>query len=205
MMIHLTALNFLSPGSKCHAFDHKANGYARGDGIASIVLKPLDDALRDNDVIRGVIRGTVVNQDGKTPGITNPSMQAQEDLINLAYESAGLDMSETSYFEAHGTGTQAGDPIETGALARTFGKTRTPENPLLVGTVKTNLGHLEGASGLAGLIKAVYVLEKGMTPPNLWFEKANPRIPIQQLKIKVRDYIMLHQKKLLTISRFPLS
>src|SRR5271170_3966833 len=145
-MIPLTALNFLSPDSKCQAFDHKANGYARGEGIASIILKPLDAALRDNDLIRGIIRGTAVNQDGKTPGITLPSMEAQVDLIKSAYESAGLSMSETAYFEAHGTGTSAGDSLETGALATTFGRARQTQNPLLVGTVKTNIGHVEGAS-----------------------------------------------------------
>jgi acyl transferase domain-containing protein len=188
-MILLTTLNFLSPDSKCQAFDHKANGYARGEGIASIILKPLDAALRDNDLIRGVIRGTAVNQDGKTPGITLPSMEAQVDLIKSAYTSAGLSMSETAYFEAHGTGTSAGDSLETEALASTFGRARQTQNPLLVGTVKTNIGHVEGASGLAGLIKAIYVLEKGEIPGNLWFEKANPRILMDEWKIKVGSAI----------------
>ena len=136
-------------------------------------------------MIRGVIRGTAVNQDGKTPGITLPSRDAQVDLIKTAYAFAGLSMDETAYFEAHGTGTAAGDSLETGALATTFGKTRTTEDPLLVGTVKTNIGHVEGASGLAGLIKAIYILEKGQIPPNLWLEKANPRIPMEEWKIKV--------------------
>jgi acyl transferase domain-containing protein len=184
-MILLTSLNFLSPDSKCHSFDQKANGYARGEGIASVILKPLDAALRDNDLIRGVIRGTAVNQDGKTPGITLPSMDAQVDLINSAYMSAGLNMSETAYFEAHGTGTSAGDTSETGALAATFGKTRPKQNPLLVGSVKTNIGHTEGASGLAGFIKAIYALEKGKIPGNLWFENVNPKIPMEEWKIKV--------------------
>lgn len=184
-MILLTALNFLSPDSKCQAFDQKANGYARGEGIASVILKPLDAALRDNDLIRGVIRGTAVNQDGKTPGITLPSMEAQVDLINSAYASAGLCLNDTAYFEAHGTGTSAGDYLETGALGMTFGKARQAGNPLLVGTVKTNIGHVEGASGLAGLIKAIYILEKGEIPGNLWFEKVNPRIPMEDWKIKV--------------------
>jgi acyl transferase domain-containing protein len=189
IMILLTTLNFLSPDSKCQAFDHKANGYARGEGIASIILKPLDAALRDNDLIRGVIRGTAVNQNRKTPGITLPSMEAQVDLIRSAYASAGLSMSETAYFEAHGTGTSAGDSLETGALATTFGRARQTQNPLLVGTVKTNIGHVEGASGLAGLIKAIYVLEKGEIPGNLWFEKANPRILMDEWKIKVGSTI----------------
>ena len=141
--------------------------------------------MRDNDVIRAVIRGTALNQDGKTPGITLPSVQAQEQLIRTAYKNAGLEMSETAYFEAHGTGTPAGDPIETEALASTFGKTRTADNPLLVGSVKTNIGHLEGGSGLAGLIKSIYILEKGVIPPNLWFEEANPRILMDEWKMMI--------------------
>ncbi|MCJ1384009.1 hypothetical protein MMC17_007124 [Xylographa soralifera] len=185
IMITMCALHFLSPDGKSQSFDHKANGYSRGEGFASVILKPLDAALRDNDVIRAVIRGTALNQDGKTPGITLPSVQAQEQLIRTAYQNAGLDMSETGYFEAHGTGTPAGDPIETEALASTFGKTRTANNPLLVGSVKTNIGHLEGGSGLAGLIKSIYILEKGLIPPNLWFEEANPRILMDQWKLKV--------------------
>lgn len=100
----MTALHFLSPDSKCHTFDDRANGYARGEGIAAVILKPLDAALRDGDVVRAVIRGTAVNQDGKTPGITLPSVQAQEELIRAAYQSAGLSMADTGYFEAHGTG-----------------------------------------------------------------------------------------------------
>jgi 3-oxoacyl-(acyl-carrier-protein) synthase len=104
MQIAMTSLHFLSPDSKCQAFDHKANGYSRGEGAAVITLKPLADAIRDNNVIRAVIRGTGVNQDGKTPGITLPSAEAQEELIRTTYQSAGLDFSETNYFEAHGTG-----------------------------------------------------------------------------------------------------
>lgn len=204
----MTALHFLSPDSKCHTFDDRANGYARGEGIATVILKPLDAAVRDNDVIRAVIRGTAVNQDGKTPGITLPSVSAQEELIKSAYCAAGLSMADTAYFEAHGTGvsdsiliplspdsatktheqTPAGDPIEAEALASTFGASRTAQNPLLVGSIKTNIGHLEGASGLAGLIKSIYILEKGLIPGNLWFETANQRIPMDEWKIKVGHY-----------------
>lgn len=107
IMVTMTALHFLSPDSKCQSFDKKANGYARGEGAACVILKPLEAALRDGDVIRAVIRGTAVNQDGKTPGITLPSMQAQEDLIRMAYRNAGLGLAETAYFEAHGTGTSS--------------------------------------------------------------------------------------------------
>ena len=104
IMVAMTALHFLSPDGKCQSFDKKANGYARGEGAACIILKPLDAALRDGDVVRAVIRGTAVNQDGKTPGITLPSIQAQEDLIRKAYRNAGLGLADTAYFEAHGTG-----------------------------------------------------------------------------------------------------
>lgn len=184
-MITMTALNFLSPDGKSQSFDHKANGYARGEGAASLILKPLEAALRDNDTIRAIIRGSAVNQDGKTPGITLPSMQAQSTLIENAYQSAALSTADTMYFEAHGTGTPAGDPIEMGALASVFGKTRTGQHPLYVGSIKSNIGHLEGASGLAGVIKAIYVIEKGIIPANLWFDKANPRIPMDEWKVKV--------------------
>ncbi len=187
LIINMTALNFLSPDSKCQSFDHKANGYARGEGAASLILKPLDAALRDNDTIRALIRGSAVNQDGKTPGITLPSMQAQSELIETAYRSAGLSPADTSYFEAHGTGTPAGDLLEMSALASVFGKTRTMQNPLNVGSIKSNIGHLEGASGLVGVIKAIYAIEKGIIPPNLWFDKANPRIPMEEWKVRVCD------------------
>ncbi|GLA55110.1 type I Iterative Polyketide synthase (PKS) [Aspergillus niger] len=185
MQIAMTSLHFLSPDSKSQAFDHKANGYSRGEGAAVITLKPLADALRDNNVIRAVIRGTGVNQDGKTPGITLPSAEAQEELIRTTYQSAGLDFSETNYFEAHGTGTPAGDPLEASAIGATFGASRSKDNPIPIGSIKTNIGHMEGVSGLAGLIKSVYALEKAIIPPNLWFEKPNPRIPMAEWNITV--------------------
>ena len=185
-MASLTSLNFLSPDAKCQAFDYKANGYARGEGFAVIALKPLDAAIRDKDVIRAVIRGSAFNQDGHTPGITLPSTQAQVELIQTAYHSAGLDLADTAYFEAHGTGTAAGDSLEAGAFGQTFAKTRVNRDPLVVGSVKTNIGHLEGAAGLAGLIKGIYILERGVIPPHLWFEKANPKIPMEEWRIRVR-------------------
>ncbi|KAE8150832.1 putative polyketide synthase [Aspergillus avenaceus] len=174
----MASLHFLSPDGKSQAFDHKANGYARGEGAAVIVIKPLADAIKDGNTIRAIIRATGVNQDGKTPGITLPSAQAQEDLIRSTYAAAGLPFDQTGYFEAHGTGTPSGDPLECAAIGATLGVSRPKESPLLVGSVKTNIGHMEGVSGLAGLIKAVYALERGLIPPNLWFEKANPRIPL---------------------------
>jgi acyl transferase domain-containing protein/NADPH:quinone reductase-like Zn-dependent oxidoreductase len=145
----------------------------------------LDEALRNGDTIRGVIRNTGTNQDGKTNGITLPSSEAQENLIRRVYKEAGLEPAKTSYVETHGTGTPAGDPLEAGALARVFGPGRPASQPLLVGSVKTNIGHLEGASGLAGLIKTVLMLENNMILPNVNFEKANPSIPLSEWKLKV--------------------
>lgn len=187
MAIGLSNLHFLSPDSTCFTFDERANGYARGEGMAALILKPLNDALRDGDTIRAVIRGTAVNSDGKTPGITLPSKDAQISLIQTAYEQSGCDPAETGYFEAHGTGTAAGDPLETGAVGATLGLHRKEgeEGKLYIGSVKTNIGHLEGASGLAGLIKAVLSVEKGVIAPNLWFEKGNPAIDFDGWKIRV--------------------
>ncbi|RFU36270.1 hypothetical protein B7463_g122, partial [Scytalidium lignicola] len=183
--ILLSGPGFLGPDGKCHTFDSKANGYGRGEGVASIVLKPLDAALRDEDPIRAIIRGTATNHDGKTPGISLPSQKAQEDLIRATYKSAGLEMNQTGYFEAHGTGTQAGDPIETGAIGTTIGATKLPEDPLLIGSIKTNIGHLEGASGVAGIIKAVLILEKGLIPASLGFETPNPKLRLKEYNLKV--------------------
>jgi acyl transferase domain-containing protein len=139
-----------------------------------VIIKPLSEALRDGNTIRAVIRATGSNQDGRTPGITQPSGSAQEQLIRNTYKKARLDMSETRYFEAHGTGTAVGDPIEARAIADAF--RNEGRDPLYVGAVKSNIGHLEGASGIAGLIKTVLVLERGVIPANIWFDRVNPKI-----------------------------
>ncbi|KAL9107660.1 MAG: hypothetical protein Q9227_007467 [Pyrenula ochraceoflavens] len=195
VMVCMSKLHFLSPDSLCYTYDSRANGYSRGEGIAAIILKPLADAIADNDVIRAVIRGSACNQDGKTSGITLPSQSAQETLIRDAYEAAGCDPSQTSYFEAHGTGTQAGDPIEAGAIGNTLGQRRPmghdgKRQPLYVGSVKTNVGHTEGASGLAGVIKAVLSLEHGAIPPNLNYESPNPQIDFDGWNIRVPTELM---------------
>lgn len=132
MMLALSSLNLLSPDNQCFAFDSRANGYARGEGFGVLVLKRLSDALRDNDVIRAVIRSTGSNQDGYTPGITQPSGDAQAALIRETYKKAGLAMNETKFFEAHGTGTAIGDPIEANAIGEAFRHTRAPDDPLYV-------------------------------------------------------------------------
>ena len=172
--MNMSNLGFLSPEGKCYSFDHRANGYSRGEGVGVVIIKPLSDAIRDGNCIRAVIRATGSNQDGRTPGITQPSGSAQEQLIRNTYRKANLNMAATRYFEAHGTGTPVGDPIEAKAIANAF---KDPHRePLYVGAVKSNVGHLEGASGIAGLIKTVLVLERGVIPANIWFERVNPKI-----------------------------
>ena len=184
-MIDMANMGMLSPDGISHSFDDRANGYARGEGFAVVIIKRLDDALKHGDTIRGIIRATGSNQDGKTPGISQPSGAAQERLIRDTYGLAGLDLSLTRYFEAHGTGTQVGDPTEARAVATAFKNCRPSGSPLYVGSVKTNIGHLEGTSGLASLIKTILILEKGLIPPNIWFQNINPKIRETEWNIKV--------------------
>ncbi|KAF2804409.1 reducing type I polyketide synthase [Mytilinidion resinicola] len=175
--IALSNMNFLSRDGKCYSFDHRASGYARGEGFAVLVLKPLSKALAAGDTIRALVRSTASNQDGHTSGgITQPSNDMQTQLIRSTYTKASLDMRETRFFEAHGTGTAVGDPIEARAIGESFREYRSDDQPLYVGAVKSNVGHLEGASGLAGVIKAVLALEKGVIPPNTNLEELNPGI-----------------------------
>ncbi|GIZ43160.1 hypothetical protein CKM354_000639800 [Cercospora kikuchii] len=176
MSILLGAAKILSPDGKSQMWDHKANGFSRGEGFGVTVLKPLDAALRDGNTIRAVVLASAANEDGRTPGISLPNSEAQQELIRKAYAQAGVDPRSTGYVEAHGTGTQAGDPLEAHAITETIGKDRTTD--LYVGSVKTNIGHLEGAAGVAGVIKAALVVERGLIPQNLWFEKLNPAITL---------------------------
>ena len=175
---------FLSSEGRSYAFDHRASGYGRGEGVACIVIKPLDKALRDGDHIHSIIRQTAVNSDGNTDGITQPNGEAHERLIRYAYNEANLDPYETDYVEAHGTGTQAGDSLELKAVGAVFGSTRTHRNPVYVGSVKTNVGHLEAASGLAGVIRASLALQKGIIPPHINFERVSEKIPLQKYNLK---------------------
>lgn len=185
-MHSLTNMNMLSPDGQCYSFDHRGNGYSRGEGFGVLVLKRVSDAIRDNDTIRGIIRSTGCNQDGNTPSISLPNSLSQETLIRDTYAKAGLSMEPTRFFEAHGTGTPVGDPRESLAIGSAFRQTRTTKDPLWVGAVKSNIGHLEGASGIAGVIKALLVLEKGIIPPNTNFERPNPKIDTEFLRIQVR-------------------
>ena len=189
--MHLSNMGFFSPDGHCYSFDSRANGYAKGEGVGIVVVKRLADALRDDNTVRAVIRASGSNQDGRTPGITQPSTKAQEVNIRDTYKHAGLDLDKTQFFEAHGTGTQIGDPIEAEAIAAAF--QRTNDNPLYVGAAKTNIGHLEAAAGIAGLIKAVLVLEKGLIPPNVFYEKPNAAIPLDKWNLRVRHSINKHR------------
>jgi len=154
--------------------------------VATIVIKPLSDALRDGDNIRAVIAGSALNQDGKTPTITSPSQAAQEELIRTCYRDVGLNPKDTCYVEAHGTGTKIGDPVEARAIGSVFSKGRATQNPLYVSSIKTNIGHLEAASGIAAVVKVALILEKGLIPPSINFDMPNPDIDMDFLKIKVR-------------------
>ncbi|PGH18371.1 hypothetical protein AJ79_00437 [Helicocarpus griseus UAMH5409] len=181
----LRNLQMLSPDSTCKSFDRKANGFARGEGVLGFVLKPISTALKDGDVIRAVVRAVASNQDGHTPSLSQPNPVAQEKLIRYVYAQAGLGMEQTRYVEAHGTGTPVGDPIEMKAIGNAFRDARNEEEPLYVGSVKSNIGHLEGASGLAGLLKAILILEKGIIPPNALFKELNPDIDAEFLRVHV--------------------
>ncbi|CAH0020350.1 unnamed protein product [Clonostachys rhizophaga] len=183
--IQLDNLGFLSDDGRCFSFDHRANGYGRGEGVISMILKPIQRAVEAGDVIRAVIRATGTNQDGRTTGLTQPHVDSQEALIRSVYERAGLSFDTTCFFEAHGTGTRLGDSAEVEAIGRVFKQYRTSEEPLLVGSIKTNLGHLEGCSGIAGVLKSIMVLERGIIPPNALFEKIHPNIKPHVHRISV--------------------
>jgi acyl transferase domain-containing protein len=176
---------FLSPDGRCKSFDARANGYVRGEGAGIVVLKPLSAALADGDPIYALIRGTGVNQDGHTKGITVPSRSAQEALLREVYGRAGVAPAEVHYVEAHGTGTAVGDPIEVGALGSVLSSGRPDDQPLVIGSAKTNIGHLEAAAGAAGLIKTALCLKHGAIPPNLHFQSPNPAIPFDELNVRV--------------------
>ncbi|PSR80092.1 hypothetical protein BD289DRAFT_76888 [Coniella lustricola] len=175
----------LSDSGRSIAFDERGTGFGRGEGCGIVVLKPLQQAIDDNDAIRAVILGTGINQDGKTPGITMPNGDAQERLINQVYASANLDRRDCAFVEAHGTGTKIGDPTEAGAIFRSLGGGRTVRDPLFIGSVKSNIGHLEAASGIAAVIKAALMLERGFILPNHDFKTPNKRIPWKEWNMSV--------------------
>ncbi|EAU62732.1 type I polyketide synthase [Stigmatella aurantiaca] len=175
----------LAVDGRCKTFDAEADGYGRGEGCGIIVLKRLSDAQKDGDNILAVIRGTATNQDGHSSDLTVPNGLAQQAVIRQALENAGLEPGQVDYVEAHGTGTALGDPIELRAIGAVFGKKQDREQPLLVGSVKTNFGHLEYASGIAGLIKLALSMSHGEIPPHLHFKRGNPYIPWNELPVEI--------------------
>ncbi|MCY3867998.1 MAG: SDR family NAD(P)-dependent oxidoreductase [Gemmatimonadetes bacterium] len=180
----------LSPDGQCKTFDASANGYVRGEGCGVIILKRLDEAEADGDRIWAVIRGAAVNHGGASTGLTVPNTPALEEVIETALSDAGIPASDVDYLEAHGTGTTVGDPIEINAVANVYGKGRSTDRPLLIGSVKTNVGHLESAAGVAGVIKAALVLKRGVIPKHLHFHNPNPSLDWDSLPLRVTSSMM---------------
>ena len=186
-VIAFSQARMLSPDGRCKTFDAAADGYVRGEGCGVVVVKRLEDAIRDGDRIRAVIRGSAVNQDGASGGLTVPNGVAQQRVITEALECAGVAPGDIGYLEAHGTGTSLGDPIEVQAAGAVLGAGRDANHPLLIGSVKTNIGHLEAAAGIAGLIKVILSLEHEVLPKHLHFQKPSPHIPWDRLAVRVVD------------------
>ena len=185
--IGFSRASMLSRRGRCFAFDERADGYVRGEGGGVVILKPLQDALDNGDAIRAVILASGVNSDGRTIGLSLPSESAQALLLRSVYAQAGVSPDELSFFEMHGTGTAAGDPIEATAVGHSLGQSRS--DPLPIGSVKTNIGHLEPASGMAGLLKVTLALDRGVLPPTLHCETPNPNIPFDTLNLRLARQI----------------
>ncbi|MEU6347053.1 SDR family NAD(P)-dependent oxidoreductase [Streptomyces sp. NPDC046977] len=175
----------LAADGRCKTFDAAADGIARGEGCAVVVLKRLADARRDNDTVWAVVRGSAVNSDGRSAGLMAPNPAAQEQVLRAALHDAAATAGDIDYVEAHGTGTLLGDPIEAGALSAVLGQGRPADRPLLIGSVKTNIGHLEGAAGLVGLVKTALSLHHGVLPPSLHFHTPNPHIDFAACGLRV--------------------
>ncbi|MEV6148454.1 acyltransferase domain-containing protein, partial [Streptomyces sp. NPDC051992] len=181
----MAGLGALSPDGRCHTFDARANGYVRGEGGAVVVLKPLSHALRDGDRVYCVVRGSAVNNDGGGDGLMVPSRSGQEEVLRLAQQRAGIEPDQVQYVELHGTGTKVGDPVEAAALGAVIGGARTPGHPLLVGSVKTNVGHLEAAAGVVGLVKTALCIQHRRLVPSLNFATPHPDIPLDEWNMRV--------------------
>ncbi len=186
-IVNLCKAKALSPDSQCKTFDEHANGYARSEGCGVLLLKRITDALRDKDNILAVIKASAITNDGKSAGLTVPNGKSQEAVMMKALEQTELANTDISYIEAHGTGTPLGDPIEVHAINTVYGAGRSKDNPLYLGAVKTNIGHLESAAGVAGVIKTIISLQKGTIYKNLNFNKLNPHIKISDTRIPVHN------------------
>ncbi|MGO9032758.1 beta-ketoacyl synthase N-terminal-like domain-containing protein, partial [Mycobacterium sp.] len=181
------AAGAMSQSGACRAFDAGADGFVRGEGCGVVVLKRLCEALRDGNRVRAVVRGSAINQDGRSNGLMAPNPAAQAAVLRAACADADVEPREVDYVEAHGTGTLLGDPIEARGLGSVYGRGRAPDSPLLIGSVKTNVGHLEAAAGVTGFIKATLAVQRGRIPANLHFDTPNPHIPFEELGLKVVD------------------
>jgi acyl transferase domain-containing protein/NAD(P)-dependent dehydrogenase (short-subunit alcohol dehydrogenase family)/acyl carrier protein len=184
LSIALSKWGFLAEDGRCKTFDARANGFVRGEGCGAVVLKRLSDALADGDQVLALVRGTAVNQDGRTNVLTAPSGLAQQEVVREALANASLTPEVISYVEAHGTGTEIGDPIELEALAAVIGN-RPAEDRVMLGSVKTNIGHLEAAAGIAGVIKVVLAMRAGSIPPHLHFTKPNPHFDLASSPFRI--------------------
>jgi acyl transferase domain-containing protein/surfactin synthase thioesterase subunit/acyl carrier protein len=207
--IGLCKLNALSKDGRCKTFDASADGYGRGEGCGVVVLKRLSEARADGDPIAAVIRGTAINHDGRSNGLTAPNGAAQESVIRAALADAGVSPGQLGYVEVHGTGTLLGDPIEVLALGRVFGAAKSRTHPLHLGSLKTNVGHLEGAAGVAGVIKAALCVAHGRIAPHLHFLQPNPRIPWSELAVRVatdvHDWSSAQGARIAGVSSFGIS
>ncbi|KAI0159906.1 ketoacyl-synt-domain-containing protein [Hypoxylon sp. FL1284] len=202
--ISFSKSRLFSDSGRSFSFDSRGTGFGRGEGCGMIILKPLEQARRDNDQIRAIIAGSGINQDGKTPGITMPSGEAQETLMRQVYNNAGINPADCGFVEAHGTGTRVGDPIEATAIHNVLGASRTPRDPLYIGSVKSNIGHLEGASGIVAVIKSALMLERGFILPNYDFKFPNEKIPWKEwnFKVPVGQRPWPRNKKYLSVNNF---
>jgi acyl transferase domain-containing protein/ubiquinone/menaquinone biosynthesis C-methylase UbiE len=184
-LIGFSKSQMMAADGRCKTFDARADGFVRGEGCGVVVLKRLSDAVADRDTVWAVIRGSATNQDGRSSGMTAPNGLAQEAVLRAALRDARVEPRQVGYVEAHGTGTALGDPIEVQALGAVLGQDRAADHPLLVGSLKTNLGHLEAAAGVAGVIKAALALHHREIPPSLHFQEPNPFIPWAELPVAV--------------------
>jgi acyl transferase domain-containing protein len=207
--LYLSKTRALSPDGRCKTFDRDANGYVRGEGCGMVILKRLSSAIADGDNILAVIRGSAVNQDGASSGLTVPNGTAQQAVIRQALANAKVTPEQISYLEAHGTGTALGDPIEVRAIDHVFGKGRSANHPLILGSVKTNIGHLEIAAGMASLMKVILSLQHQKIPPHLHFRELNPDLAASAKSLKIPTSVIpwqpTEQPRMAGISSFGLS
>ncbi|WP_156820293.1 type I polyketide synthase [Synechococcus sp. PCC 7336] len=205
--INFAKANMLAADGRCKTFDAAANGFSRSEGCGTIVLKRLSDATADGDRILALIRGSAINQDGRSSSLTAPNGPSQQAVIRQALRSGGVSPDQIDYIEAHGTGTELGDPIEVDALGAVFGTQSERDRPLVLGSVKTNIGHLESAAGIAGTIKTILSLQQQAIPPHLHFNTPNPHIAWDELPFEVtaRPWPRNERRRLAGVSSFGFS